>query len=152
MRTPTLPIGKWLVVTFMLLLRVGLDRLSLLGLLLGRSSGLSGSRDLLLGLILLDALAVVTVGRGPESKVIAQQLHDQGAVTVALLREGIELGNGVIERLLGEVACTIGRVQDLVVEDGEVQGKTQTDGVGGGEFGLGNIGGVLSYGQRLFFE
>jgi len=48
------------------------------------------------------------------------------------------------------VAGTVRRVEDLVVEDGEVQGKTQADRVGGGEIGLGNIGGVLSYGQRLF--
>jgi hypothetical protein len=42
------------------------------------------------------------------------------------------------------VACTVGRVQDLVVEDREVEGKTQADWVGWGELGLGNVGGVLS--------
>ena len=41
------------------------------------------------------------------------------------------------------MASTIGRVQDLVVKDREVQGKAETDGVGGCELGLGDIGGRL---------
>ena len=41
------------------------------------------------------------------------------------------------------MAGTVGRVEDLVVEDGEVEGETETDGVGGSELGLGNVGGVL---------
>ena len=41
------------------------------------------------------------------------------------------------------MARAVGRVQDLVVEDREVEGETQADGVGGGELGLGNVGGVL---------
>ena len=52
-------------------------------------------------------------------------------------------GNGIIESLLGEMASLIGRVEDLVVEDGEVQGETQTDGVSGRQLVLGNIGGSL---------
>lgn len=46
------------------------------------------------------------------------------------------------------MACTVGRVEDLVVENGEVEGKTKTDGVGGGELGLGNVGGAL-FGEWL---
>lgn len=41
------------------------------------------------------------------------------------------------------MAGTIGGVQDLVVEDGEVQGETETDGVGGSKVGLGNLSGGL---------
>lgn len=52
-------------------------------------------------------------------------------------------GNGVVERLLGEVAGLIRGVQDLVVEDGEVQGKSETDGVRGRKLGLSNLGGSL---------
>ena len=52
-------------------------------------------------------------------------------------------GNGIIESLLGEMASLIGGVEDLVVEDGEVQGETQTDGVSGRQLVLGNIGGSL---------
>ena len=41
------------------------------------------------------------------------------------------------------MAGTVRRVEDLVVEDGEVQGEAETDGVSGSELGLGNVGGVL---------
>ena len=49
----------------------------------------------------------------------------------------------LVESLLGEMASLIGGVEDLVVEDGEVQGETQTDGVSGRQLVLGNIGGSL---------
>lgn len=41
------------------------------------------------------------------------------------------------------MASLVGRVEDLVVEHGEVKGQTQTDGVGGGEVGLSNFSGAL---------
>ena len=41
------------------------------------------------------------------------------------------------------MAGTVGRVQDLVVEDREVQCQTETDWVSWGELSLGNIGGRL---------
>jgi hypothetical protein len=41
------------------------------------------------------------------------------------------------------VAGAVGRVQDLVVEHREVQGKTETDGVSGRELSLGNVGSIL---------
>ena len=41
------------------------------------------------------------------------------------------------------MAGTVRRVEDLVVEDGEVEGEAETDGVSGSELGLGNVGGVL---------
>jgi hypothetical protein len=41
------------------------------------------------------------------------------------------------------MASLIGRVQDLIVENGEVKGQTQADWVGGSKIGLGNFGGVL---------
>lgn len=88
---------------------------------------------------------LVAIGRGPESEIVTQKLHDEGAVTVALLREGVELSDGVVKGLLGEVAGTVGRVEDLVVEDGEVQRETKANGVGRGEIGLGNVGSVLEY-------
>jgi len=70
-------------------------------------------------------------------------LHDQGAVAVALLGERVKLGNSVVEGLLGEVASTVGGVEDLIVEYGEVQSETEADGVSGGEISLGNFGSVL---------
>jgi len=87
-------------------------------------------------------------------------LHNEGGILVALFGQGIELSNSIIEGLLGEMASPekeknvhlgtgkyaygeeaspIGGVEDLVVEDGEVEGKTEANGVCWGEFGDGNI-------------
>lgn len=88
-------------------------------------------------------LGLSALGRGPEGKVIAEELHDEGAVAVRLLGEGVELGNGIIKSLLGEVACAVWGVQDLVVEDGEVEGEAKADWVSWGEFSLCDVGGVL---------
>ena len=112
--------------------------LSGLGLLLSR---LGGVALLLLGLS--SALGVTALGRSPEGKVIAEKLHDEGAVAVGLLGERVELSNGVVEGLLGKVASTVGRVEDLVVEDGEVQSETQANGVSRGQLSLGDVGSAL---------
>ena len=56
---------------------------------------------------------------------------------------GLRTSNGIVESLLGEVASLVWRVEDLVVEDGEVQGKTKTDWVGWSKIALGNLGGGL---------
>jgi hypothetical protein len=47
------------------------------------------------------------------------------------------------------VASTVGGVQDLVVEDGEVEGKTKTNGVSRSELSLSNIGGALWLGTTV---
>ena len=41
------------------------------------------------------------------------------------------------------MAGLVGSVQDLVVEDGEVKGKTETDGVGWWELSNSNVGSSL---------
>lgn len=79
-------------------------------------------------------------------------MHDQGAVAVALLGERVKLGNSVIEGLLGEVASTVGRVEDLIVEYGEVQSETEADRVSGGEISLGNFGSVLDGGDQQMLQ
>ena len=38
---------------------------------------------------------------------------------------------------------TVRAVENFVVEDREVEGEAETDGVSGSELGLGNVGGVL---------
>lgn len=58
-------------------------------------------------------------------------------------------GNGIVESLLGEVASLIRSIENLVVEDGEVQGKSETDGVGRRKLGLSNLGGSLVGLKRL---
>jgi hypothetical protein len=65
------------------------------------------------------------------------------------VRKIIRTGNGVIKCLLGKVACLIWGVQDLVVENGEVEGKTKTDWVGGSKISLSNLGSVLVCLERL---
>jgi hypothetical protein len=117
--------------------------LSLLGRSLGRCSGGRFSDLRVLLRCLSTSLSLTTVRRRPESQIVSEQLHDQCAVAVRLLGERVELGDCIIESLLGKVAGTVGGVEDLVVEDGEVQGKTEADWVGWGELSLGNIGGVL---------
>lgn len=42
------------------------------------------------------------------------------------------------------MTCTVGRVQDLVVEDGEVQRQAQSDRVRRRQFGLGDVGSILN--------
>jgi hypothetical protein len=66
-------------------------------------------------------------------------LHDEGRILVALFGEGVEFRNGVVEGLLGEVAGAVGAVENLVVEDGEVEGETEADGVRRWEFGGGDV-------------
>lgn len=128
-------------------LRGSLLGLICVSLLLG---GLLGLTLVLLGGIgRSGGLRLAAVGRGPESEVVTEQLHDEGAVTVRLLGQRVELGNGVVEGLLREMASPVGRVQDLVVEDGEVQGQTEADGVSGSELSLGNIGSALCGGRAV---
>ena len=51
----------------------------------------------------LSALLSLARGvRGPQGQIVPQQLHDQGAVLVAVLVEGVQLGNGIIECLIEE--------------------------------------------------
>lgn len=88
-------------------------------------------------------LGLGAVRRRPERQVVPEELHDESAVTVRLLRKRVKLGNSVVKGLLREVASTVGRVEDLVVEDGEVQGQAETDGVGGRQLRLRDIGSAL---------
>lgn len=52
----------------------------------------------------------------------------------------LRTSNGIIESLLSQLASLVWRVEDLVVEYGEVQCETKTDGVGGSKVGCGDIG------------
>jgi hypothetical protein len=96
----------------------------------------------------LCCFAFSTIGRCPEGKVVPEQLHYQRAVAVRFLRQRVELGDGVVKGLLGKMTRTIGRVQNLVVENGKVESETQTDWVSWGQFGLSYVGGTLEACQR----
>ena len=113
-------------------------------LCLGSRLVLGRGRCLLLSLgLAASSLGLGAIRGGPQSQVVAQELHDEGAVAVRFLRETIQLSNRIIKGLLGEVACAVGRVEDLVVEDGEVECQAEADGVGRGKLGLRDVGGAL---------
>ena len=66
------------------------------------------------------------VGR-PEGEVVPEELHDERRVLVALLGQRVQLRDGVVEGGLGQAARAVGRVQDLVVKHGEVEGQAQPE-------------------------
>ena len=70
-------------------------------------------------------------------------LHDESTVLVAVLVQGVQLGDGVIEGLLGELARLVRAVEDLVVEHREVEGEAQPDRVGRLHLGLADLERVL---------
>lgn len=90
-------------------------------------------------------LGLAAIGRSPQSQVVTKELHDQSAITIRLLRERVKFCNSIVKSLLSQVASSVRRVQNLVVENGEIEGKTKTDGMGRGELGLCNIRSILDY-------
>ena len=63
--------------------------------------------------------------------------------------DGILTCDGIIERLFGKMASLVRSVKDLIVEDGEVEGKTKADGMGWSKVGLSNLSGRLVGLKRL---
>ena len=57
--------------------------------------------------------------------------------------------NGIVKRLLGKVASLIGRIEDLVVENREVEREAETNGVSRGKVGASNLSRSLIRFQRL---
>ena len=70
-------------------------------------------------------------------------MHDESAVAVGFLGQRVKFGDRIVEGLLGQMAGAIGRIQDLVVEYGEVECEAETDWVRGSQLGLRDIGGIL---------
>jgi len=117
--------------------------------LFGRGRGSLGGLGLL-GLALWGAFSsIVGLGGSPESEVVTEKLHDESGILVALLGKGIELGDGVVKRLLGKMASLIRGIEDLVVEHTEVQSETKTDGVRRCKVGLRDLGSSLVRLERL---
>ena len=54
-------------------------------------------------------------------------MHDSGRVTILVFFESVEICDSIIEGFLGEFASDVRTVQDLIVKDGVVQGKTESD-------------------------
>ena len=82
-------------------------------------------------------------------QVVSQQLHDECGILVALLTQGVKLGNGIIECLLGQVASLIWRIENLIVKDREVEGETKADGMCWSQVSLGNFRRILVGFQRF---
>ena len=57
-------------------------------------------------------------------------------VLVALLGQSVQLGNSIVECLLCKSACLVWAVEDLVIEDGEVECKTEADRVSRGKLDI----------------
>jgi len=77
--------------------------------------------------------------RGPESKVVSDELHDGGSIFVDILLKLLNVSDGLVEGLLGELASLGGVVHDFIVEDREVKGKSESDGVSGLKVSVGNL-------------
>lgn len=51
--------------------------------------------------------------------------------------------NSIVKRLFGKMAGLIGRIEDLVVEDGEVERETETDRMGWSKISGGDLSSCL---------
>lgn len=51
--------------------------------------------------------------------------------------------NRIVKRLFGKVTGLIGRVEDLIVEDREVERKTEADGMSRSKIGGSDLGGCF---------
>jgi hypothetical protein len=94
------------------------------------NTSFEGSENLLVSLILGILRAIIPIVGlvgCPQSKVISQELHDKSGVLVRFLVQCVELGNGIIESLLRNLASLVRRIENLVVEDREVEGQSQSD-------------------------
>ena len=67
----------------------------------------------------------------PEGEVLLEELDDALGVTEVVLLELVDLVERVLEGGVGELAGDLVVLHDLVVEDGEVEGKAELDGVAG---------------------
>jgi len=80
---------------------------------------------------------------GPEGQVVSDKLHDGCGILVLVLLDLVNVSNGIVEGLFGELAGFAGISHDFIVEDRVVQGKTESDGVGGLEILFSSLSGGL---------
>ncbi len=72
---------------------------------------------------------------GPEREIVSDQLHNGGGVFVGVFLNVLDVGDGVVESLLGSVAGHGGVLLHFVAEHGIIKGEAEADGVGGLEVG-----------------
>ena len=69
----------------------------------------------------------------PEGEVLLEELNDALSVTEVVLFELVDLVESLLESVISELTGLGVILEDLVVEDGEVEGKSELDGVAGGK-------------------
>ena len=88
-------------------------------------------------------IIVVPHFAGPKSEIIPDELHDGGGVFIAIFLDGLDVCDGIIEGSLGNLAGHGLVAHDLIIEDGEIQGETKSNRVGGFELLVGDGGGAF---------
>jgi len=69
----------------------------------------------------------------PEGEVLLEELNDALGITEVVLLELVDLVESLLESVISELASLSVILEDLVVEDGEVEGKSELDGVASGK-------------------
>ena len=72
----------------------------------------------------------------PESEVLLEELDDGLSILKVVFLEFVDLVEGLLEGAVGQGASFLVVLHHLVVEDGEVEGKAELDGVAGGKVDL----------------
>merc|ERR1719221_504883 len=80
---------------------------------------------------------------GPQGQIVTQQLHDQCGILVGILRDVVQLSDGIFKGCASHLASLIWIGQDLVLEDREVQRQAQANGMGHSKTLLSHLGCLL---------
>ena len=81
----------------------------------------------------------------PEGEILLEQLNDALSVAEVILLKLIDLIEGLLESGVSELTCASVVLENLVVEDGVVEGESELDGVAGGKIdGVSLLVGLLS--------
>ena len=81
----------------------------------------------------VDLVVVLILFLLPEGKVFLEKLDDALGVTEVILLELINLVEGLLEGVVGELASFLVILEHLIVEHGEVQSETELNGIAGGK-------------------
>ena len=81
--------------------------------------------------ILNGVVVVIIILLFPEGEVFLEELNDGLGITEVVFFELVDLVEGLLERLVGDLASLLVVLHDLVLEHGEVKGETESDGVAG---------------------
>merc|ERR1711957_44526 len=92
---------------------------------------------------------VVVLLFSPESEVLLEELNDGLGITEVVFLELVNFVEGILEGLVSEVTGGLVVLHGLVMEDGEVKGETELDGVARGE---GDAVGLVVGGKGLLLN